>query len=166
MMLLMALRSSSYRTATGTAVITAFLLVLVFGSPVYVDWVNNHTSADNAGGYFLRELAWPAWAFDGDLPVRDLVAAALKSVLLIAFTAGFVGMMTGSQLSGARGSVSAGLVGWAAYIFAGAFAGLLTAFLATDPSLLTAFTWASGGAGYGLFVGWIVGLASLVARRP
>jgi hypothetical protein len=41
---------------------------------------------------------------------------------------------------------------------------LLAAFTQVDASLLGAFGWASLGAIYGLFVGWIVGLAALGAR--
>jgi hypothetical protein len=58
------------------------------------------------------------------------------------------------------------VIGWAAYIFAAAAAGLLAAFLIATASLLGAFSWASGGAVYGLFVGWLVGLATLAFRRP
>jgi hypothetical protein len=50
-------------------------------------------------------------------------------------------------------------------MFAGALAGLLAAFIQTGASVLGAFTWAAGGAVYGLFVGWIVGLATFGARR-
>ena len=64
------------------------------------------------------------------------------------------------MLVGARGFFA----GWGGYIFAAAVAGLLAAFIQTGASLLGAFTWAAGGAVYGLFVGWIVGLATLAAK--
>jgi len=79
------------RTATGTAVIAALILVLAFGNPAYVDW----------GGH----------------------------------------------------------------MFAGAVAGLIAAFIQVNADLLGAFTWASAGAVYALFVGWIIGLATFGARR-
>ena len=44
-------------------------------------------------------------------------------------------------------------------------AGLLTAFIRSDASLLGGFQAAGTGAIYGLFVGWIVGVATLGHRR-
>jgi hypothetical protein len=161
----MVLTASRYRTATGTGVLAAVVLVLAFGNPAYVDWVRANTNENTAGGWFLRLLAWPAWRFDSDEPVRDLLAADIKALLLIGLTALFLAAMVNSQLSRARGSVSQLLAGWSAYIFAAAVAGLLAAFIQTDPSLLTAFNAAGGGGIYGLFVGWIVGLAVLGGRR-
>lgn len=161
----MVLTSSRYSTATGTGTLTAVVLVLAFGNPAYVDWVRDNTNENTAGGWFLRLLAWPAWRFDSDEPVRDLIAADIKAILLIALTALFLAALTNSQLSRARGSISQLLAGWAAYIFAAALAGLLTAFIQTNPSLLSAFQAAGAGGIYGLFVGWIVGLAALGGRR-
>jgi hypothetical protein len=37
--------------------------------------------------------------------------------------------------------------------------------LQAGASLYGAFLWAAGGASYGLFVGWIIGLAVFGARR-
>jgi hypothetical protein len=161
----MVLTATRYRTATGTGVLAAVLLILAFGNPWYVDWVRDNTNENTAGGWFLRLLAWPAWRFDSDEPVRDLLAADIKALLLIGLTALFLSGMVNSQLSRARGSVSQLLAGWGAYIFAAAVAGLLAAFIQTEPSLLAAFNAAGGGGIYGLFVGWIVGLAVLGGRR-
>ena len=74
--------------------------------------------------------------------------------------------MAGAELSSAQGTIAALFTGWGAYIFAGALAGLLTAFISAQATLFTALQWAGGGAIYGLFVGWIIGLASMAARRP
>src|SRR4029450_6365208 len=123
----MALITSRYRTATGAATLVAFILVLVFGGPWYVNWVNNSTRADPAGGLFLRTLAWPAWSFDSKAQVREVFAADLKALLLILFTAVFVTLLAGAELSRARGTLAALVSGWGAYIFAGAFAGLSAA---------------------------------------
>jgi hypothetical protein len=157
----MAFSRRGYRTAASTGTLVAFILVLIFGSPWYVDWVN-----DANRGIFLETLAWPAWTFDDDLPIRDLIAANLKAILLVVFTFVFITLMAGSQLSRARGGVSALLVGWAAYIFAAALAALLTAFIAASAPANDAVLAATGGAAYGLIVGWIVGLASMAGRRP
>ncbi|GAA2630947.1 hypothetical protein GCM10010399_73710 [Dactylosporangium fulvum] len=152
----MAVTRSRYRTATGAGTLVAFLLVLIFGSPWYVDWVQSGNR-----GLFLETLAWPAWSFDTDASVRDLLAADLKAILVVVFTALFI-----TQLASARGTVSAILTGWAAYLFAAALAALVTAFILANASVASAVVAATGGAGYGLIVGWIVGLASMAARRP
>lgn len=148
------------RTATGTAVIASLILVLAFGNPAYVSWSKDHAS-NGAWGYFLRQLAWPEWSFNSDQSIRTLLANDIKAILLIVFTGLFVSLMTGAQ----RGTGSQFFAGWGSYIFAGAFAGLIAAFIQANASLVGAFNWAATGAVYGLFVGWIVGLATFGARR-
>jgi hypothetical protein len=150
-----------YRTAASVGAFVAFILVLIFGSPWYRDWVD-----DANRGIFLETLAWPAWWIDDDVPLRDLLAASLKAILLVVFTFGFITLMAGSQLSRARGGVSSFLVGWAAYIFAAALAAFITAFIISDPGPGGAVIVATGGSTYGLIVGWIIGLASMAGRRP
>lgn len=157
----MAFSRRGYRTAASVGAFVAFILVLIFGSPWYADWVDSGNR-----GIFLEWLAWPRWIIDDDIPARDLLAADLKAILVIVFTFGFLTLMVGSQLSSARGGVAAFLIGWAAYIFAAALAALVTAFILTDPGPGGAVTQAANGATYGLIVGWIVGLASMAGRRP
>ena len=157
----MAFSGSRYRTATGQATLVAFLLVLIFGSPWYVRWVER-----GSRGIFLETLAWPRWAFNTDASFRALLVADLKAILLIVFTAMFVALMTGSQLSRSRGSVAAILVGWGAYIFAAALAAFITSLFLSNPSITSAVIAATGGAAYGLIVGWVVGIATMAARRP
>jgi hypothetical protein len=148
------------RTAAGTAIIAALILVLAFGNPAYVDWAKNHTGNDGFG-FFLRQLAWPEWSFSSDQSIRSLLANDLKAILVIVFTGLFATALAGSTV---RATVSQFLAGWGAYMFAGALAGLLAAFIQTGASVLGAFTWAAAGAVYGLFTGWIVGLATFGAR--
>lgn len=157
----MALRSSRYRTATGTGTFVAFLLVLIFGSPWYVHWADR-----NHPGLLLKTLAWPAWSFDTSRAVRDIFAADLKAILVVAFTALFITVMAGAELSRARGSLAAFLTGWAAFIFAAALAALLTAFILANSGIDPAVNAAADGARYGLIVGWIVGIAAMAGRRP
>jgi hypothetical protein len=157
---------SRSRTASGVGTLAAFLLVLIFGSPIFVDWVNNHTRPDTAGGLFLRTLAWPAWSFDSHTAVRDLLAQDLKAILLIVFVALFLTVLAGAELARARGTLADFVSGWSAVIFAAALAGFVTAFLSVHTGLYTALLWALGGAGYGLITGWIIGLAQNGARRP
>ncbi|HCT77501.1 MAG TPA: hypothetical protein DGG94_21370 [Micromonosporaceae bacterium] len=150
---------SRYRTVPGAATLVALILVLAFGSPAYVRWVQSNTDENSAGGWFMRLLAWPAWRFDDDESVQNLIADDIKAILVVAFT--FLMMQVA-----ATGTVGGRLLaGWAAYIFAAALAGLLAAFVQIGPTLLTAFQNAGGGAIYGLFVGWIVGAAALGGYR-
>ncbi|MCP2322438.1 hypothetical protein HDA40_000945 [Hamadaea flava] len=150
-----------YRTATGAGVLTALVLVLVFGSPMYRNWAADHANPNTAGGWFLRLLGWPAWRFDSNDTFGNVLADDLKAILLIVLTGVFLMLSTGQQLARARGTLSQFFAGWSAYIFAAALAALLTAFIRSDPSLLAAFQSAGNGALYGLFVGWIIGIATL-----
>ncbi len=162
----MVLTRSRRRTATGVGTLVAFLLVLVFGSPIFVDWVNNNTRADTAGGLFLRTLAWPAWSFDSHIAVRDLLAQDLKAILFVVFVALFLTLLAGAELSRARGTLADFVSGWSAVIFAAALAGFITAFFSVNAGMFAALGWALAGAGYGLITGWIVGLAQMGTRRP
>jgi hypothetical protein len=148
------------RTATGTAVIASLILVLAFGNPAYVSWSKDHAS-NGAWGYFLRQLAWPEWSFNSDQSIRTLLANDIKAILLIVFTGLLVSLMTGAQ----RGTAGQFFDGWGSYVFAGALGGLIAAFVQANATLLGAFNWAAGGAVYGLFTGWILGLASFGAKR-
>jgi hypothetical protein len=156
---------SRYKTATGAGTLAALLLVLIFGSPWYADWARDNTNPATAGGWFLRLLAWPAWRFDSDESIQDLIATNLRAILVVVFTALFLYMLPGSQLARARGTLSQFFAGWASYVFAGALAALVTTLIRSNPSLLGAFQSAGTGATYGLFVGWIIGLAALGGWR-
>ena len=89
----------------------------------------------------------------------------LRAILLVLLTLLFLYLLPGSQLARARGTISQFFAGWSAYVFAGGFAALLTTLFLANPSLLGAFRSAGEGATYGLFVGWIIGLATLGGRR-
>jgi hypothetical protein len=154
-----------YKTAPGAGTVAALILVLVFGSPWYRDWVNDNTDPETAGGWWLRLLAWPAWRIDSDDSLREIIVQDLRAILVVVLTLLFLYLLPGSQLARARGTVSQFFAGWAAYVFAGAFAALLTTLFLANPSLLGAFRSAGDGATYGLFVGWIIGLATLGGRR-
>lgn len=156
---------SRYRTAPGAGTLAALLLVLIGGSPMYVNWVTSSTDPNTAGGFFLRQFAWPAWSFSESETVENLLAADLKAILVVAFAFLFLVALPGSQLARARGGLSQLLAGWAAYIFAGAFAALVASWVLSNPSVLNALQLAGGGAMYGFFTGWIVGLAALGGRR-
>ncbi|MBB5872923.1 hypothetical protein F4553_006357 [Allocatelliglobosispora scoriae] len=157
--------TSRYRSAPTAGFLAALVLVLAFGNPAYVSWAQENADPQTAGGWFLRLLTWPAWRFSADDSVGNVFADDLKAILLVILTWVFLTLLPGSQLARARGTASQLLAGWGGFIFAGAFAGLLTAFIQTNPTLLAAFQAAGSGAIYGLFVGWIVGLAALGGYR-
>ncbi|GAA4679948.1 hypothetical protein [Phytohabitans rumicis] len=161
----MALTTTRNKTTTGAGTIAALVLVLVFGSPWYGDWAESNTDANTAGGWFLQLLAWPAWRFDSDMPVQDVIATNLRAILVILLTAAFLYALPGTQLARARGTLAQFFAGWSAYVFAGAFASLFAALIQSNPTLLGAFRAAGSGATYGLFVGWIIGLATLGGWR-
>ncbi|MDY7087173.1 MAG: hypothetical protein SYR96_18910 [Actinomycetota bacterium] len=154
-----------YKSAPGAGTLAALILVLVFGSPWYAEWAADNTNPDTAGGWWLRLLSWPRWSFDSSDSLRDIVVGDLKAILLVVLTLLFLYLLPGSQLARARGTISQFFAGWAAYIFAGGFAALLTTLFLANPSLLGAFQAAGNGAAYGLFVGWIVGFATLGGYR-
>lgn len=157
--------TNRYKTATGAGTLAALVLVLVFGSPWYVNWVQDNTNARTAGGWFLRLLAWPAWRFDSNDSLQNVFADDLKAILVVVFTAVFLYFLVGTQLARARGTLSQFFAAWGAYVFAGAFAALITTLVRSNPSLMGAFEAAGTGATYGLFVGWIIGLAALGGWR-
>jgi hypothetical protein len=149
------------RTATGAAVLAALILVIAFGNPAYTDWAKNHT-ANDAWGFFLKQLAWPTWSFSSDESVRTIVATDIKAILLVVLTGVFVSLMLDST---ATRSGRLFFSSWGAYLFAAAFAGLLAAFIQVDASLRGTFDWAAGGAIYGLFVGWVLATVVFALRR-
>jgi hypothetical protein len=152
------------RTATFLASVTALILVLAFGNGSYHSWVLQHASSSSAIDQFLQALAWPHWSFSGSESFRDLFAADLTAILVIALTWVFVLLVGRGPWSGVRGAIGHFLHGWAAFIFAAAFAGLIGSIFATGASPGRAVAAAAVGAGiYGLVVGWIVGLVTLAS---
>src|SRR3954468_388906 len=154
-----------YKTAPGAGTVAALILALVFGSSWYSDWVAKNTNPNTAGGWWLRLLTWPHWTFDSSDSLRTIIVTDLKAILLVVLTLVFLYLLPGSQLARARGTISQFFAGWAASIFASGFAALLATLFLANPSLLNAFHAAGSGASYGLFVGWIIGLATLGGRR-
>jgi len=156
---------SKTRTVTGVGVIATVALVLLFGNQAVAEWIHNHTTSANAWGWFLRMLAWPSWAFgptDGSSEaMRNLLANDLRALFLILFVALILGLAAKTIIGG----FGAFLLGWASLIFASALAAFITAFIIANPSLLGAFGQAAAGSAYGLFVGWIVGIATASAKK-
>jgi hypothetical protein len=156
---------SRTRTITGAGVLATAALVLLFGNQAVTEWIARHTRPDTVWGWFLRVLSWPAWALgprdNSTRAMRDLLAQDLRALFLIIFVAVVLGLAAKSVAGGAGGFI----LGWAALIFASALAAFLTAFVVSSPTILGALESASQGSRYGLFVGWIVGIATATARR-
>jgi hypothetical protein len=151
------------RTSTGAGVIAILLLVLFFGNQAYVDWAARHAQGANAWDLFLRTLAWPKWFFtSGSETSRNVIGFDLRALLLVVLVAAILGMV-GANVVGGGGAF---VLGWFAVIFGAAIAALITAFIMTDASLYNALSSAAAASTYGLFVGWIVGIAAAMTRRP
>ncbi len=148
------------RTATGAGVIATLILVLAFGNQAFTEWVTRHTNGNTVWGWFLRVLSWPAWAFgpsdDSSSATRDLLAQDLRALLLVVFVAALLGIAAKS-LTGGGGAF---LLGWAALVFASALAAFITTFITSHATLLGAFQTAAIASAYGLFAGWLVGVAT------
>jgi hypothetical protein len=141
------------RTVTGAGVIATAALVLIFGNQAYTEWAAKHANTGNAWGFLLHELAWPAWAWGGRSS-QTLLAMDLRAALVVAFVAAILGL---SAKSASGGSVF--ILGWASLIFASALAAFVTAFIFSNPTFVGALVAAGVASAYGLFVGWIVGIA-------
>jgi hypothetical protein len=157
---------SRTRTVTGAGVIATAALVLLFGNQAVTEWVARHTNPDSLWGWFMRKLTWPSWAFgprnDSTSAMRDLLAQDLRALLLVVFVAVLLGLVAKSISGGAGGFV----LGWATLVFASALAAFLTAFIISNPTFIGALDSAASGSTYGLFVGWIVGIATGTAKKP
>jgi hypothetical protein len=148
------------RTATGAGVIATLILVLAFGNQAFTEWVTRHTHDNTVWGWFLRVLSWPAWAVspsdDSSGATRDLLAQDLRALLLVVFVAALLGIAARS-LTGGGGAF---LLGWAALVFGSALAAFITTFITSHATLLGAFQTAAAASAYGLFAGWLVGIAT------
>jgi hypothetical protein len=153
----------SRKTVTGAGVIATAVLVLLFGNQAVTEWVSHHTNGNTVWGWFLRALSWPAWLLGPSDTVssRGVLALDLRALFLIVFVGAILGMVSKSIAAGAGGFV----LGWASLIFASALAAFLTAFILESPTFLQAVAAAAAGSAYGLFVGWIVGIATAGAKK-
>src|SRR4051794_36499078 len=152
------------RTATGAGVVATVILVLAFGNQAMTEWVQNHTRPSTVWGWFMRMLTWPSWGVtphdNSNAAARDLIARDVRALLRILFTA-LILAMAGKATGG---GFAAFILGWTSLIFGAALAAFMTLFITADPSLIGAFGAATQGAAYGLFVGWILGIAVVSAK--
>ncbi len=155
--------SFNARTSATLATITALILVIAFGNSSYDNWVNHHAQGHSVSDVFLQWLRWPHWEFTTKASIRDLIAADLRAIFVVVLTYIFVRLVGRGPWSGFRGAIGHFLHGWAAYIFAGAFAGLLATFFGSGASFAGSLGNAIAGGTYGLLVGWIVGLVTFAS---
>jgi hypothetical protein len=158
------------RTIPAAGGIATAVLILLFGNPPFVQWIRNPANVNPNGliGFLLNQLTWPEWEFaprDGSAEAtRDMLANDVRALLIIVFVFGILAMVAKGVGSGGVGFI----VGWVALILGAALAAFLTYFLKVDASLSgpnSALTALRDGGTYGLFVGWIVGIATATAKK-
>jgi hypothetical protein len=147
------------------AIVTAVLVVL-FGNPPFVEWIRNpsNVSGDGVVGFLLKQLIWPQWKFTpggagGDMAA--FVAYELRAILIIALVFGILATLAKGIGSGGVGF----LVGWVSVILAAGLASFITYFISNIGDSATALDALAAGGTYGLFIGWIVGIFTAVAKR-
>jgi hypothetical protein len=146
------------------AIVTA-VLVLLFGNPPFVDWIRDPSNVDPNSpiGFLLYQLTWPQWKFTPEGDTNAFIAYELRAVLII----GLVFAILASLAKGV-GSFGVGvLVGWVALILGAAVASFIVFFIrdiGSPPDGTSLNALATGGT-YGLFVGWIVGIFTGIAKR-
>jgi hypothetical protein len=147
------------------AIVTA-VLVLLFANPPFVDWIRDPKNVDHnsALGFVLDKLTWPAWYFTpggagGNM--TKFIAGELRAVLIIAMVFAILSML-------AKGIGSAGVgfvVGWVATILGAGIAAFIVYFIYNLGGNSSAVAAIADGGTYGLFVGWIVGIGTAIAKR-
>lgn len=139
------------------------VLVLLFGNPPFVAWIPNNVPNDGVVGFLLNQLTWPQWKFTPGADIGEFIAFELRAVLIIALVFGILSTLAKGVGSGGVGF----LVGWVSVILGAALAAFITYFISTVPSgnAPTALDAMAAGGTYGLFVGWIVGIATGIAKR-
>lgn len=144
------------------AIVTA-VLVLLFGNPPFVEWIRNPNNVDPDGpiGFLLGQLTWPQWKFTPSGDMGAFIAYELRAVLIIALVFGILASLAKGIGSGGVGF----LVGWVTVILAAAVASFITYFIANVGGNASALDALAAGGTYGLFVGWIVGIFTAVAKR-
>jgi hypothetical protein len=160
----MALFGSS-RTAVGAGVLASLFLVLAFGNQIFTEWVDRHTTVTTVWDWFLRTLSWPRWwttpRDDSGPAARELLANDLRALLLVLFVALVLSIAARSLVGGGGAFV----IGWAALVFGAALAAFTTEFITSQATMLRALGAGGVAAGYGLFVGWLVGIAVATGKK-
>lgn len=151
---------------------TAFLLVAGLGNQwVYNKLLDHIRVGDNSGWQLLARISFPHWVVDKSgkfegLPSKTMTGMLVGAVLLIVAVAIVI------AIAARRDGFSAVITGWFATIVGGAVYGIALVtiagsnFVSGRRSLDTFLTFTSEGAGFGLLVGWAVGIACALAAGP
>jgi hypothetical protein len=147
------------------AIVTA-VLVLLFANPPFVQWINNpaNVDPDSAHGFVLRWLTWPNWMFTPEGgTTANFIAHEARAILIIALVFVILQGLAKGVGSGAVGFV----VGWVALILGAALASFIAYFIGAGngSSFATSLSFFAAGGTYGLFVGWIVGIGTAIAKK-
>ncbi|MCW2915749.1 MAG: hypothetical protein JWN52_3817 [Actinomycetia bacterium] len=146
------------------------LIALVFGNQwLYQSLYENNVFSYRSGpGRLISWLSFPQWRIT---PVRAgyLVPADLSLIALLAALGLFI-LVAARSLEPRQGAVGAFVVGWWATMAAAGVAGLVRAVLQITLNDYPGFevwdlTFSAilAGAGFGLFFGWLPGLATVIA---
>jgi hypothetical protein len=159
---------SRTRTVTGAGVIATVALILIFGNQAVTEWVNRHYPNPNNESFFgwlMHQLTWPAWLISpsngSGAAARDLLSMDLRALFLVLFVALILSVVS-KAVSGGGAQF---FIGWAALVFASALAAFITSWIIANPALISSLYAAAAGSAYGLFVGWIVGIATGTAKK-
>lgn len=151
---------------------TILVLALLLGNQWVVEYIARHGGFGNARfGPLLQAVTFPAWRVS-PLRAETLLPADISTLLLLAL----VGLLVAPAvraLDPRRRGFAAVAAGWWATVVAGALAGLVRGVLfnalehipTASGDLTWRFVWSTlgGGAQFGLFCGWLTGLAVLIA---
>jgi hypothetical protein len=160
-------------TVSSAGVAVILLLVLVFGNEAFTEWVHKHHTRATAGDYLLNVLTYPNWEFFPDSKTdeawREWFSRDLRALLVIVFVAILLAAGSHSLLSRGTSGLGGFIFGWGATIIGAALAGFVAALVLIGIDngswLLRSLQAAAAGATYGLFYGWLVGAATIGARR-
>lgn len=150
----------SKREIHKNGLIAIAVLVIVFGMPPFYEWIPRNFGADDPVGFLLNQLTWPKYRFTPDGDWLGYIALLIRAALVI-FVTYFI---LATSKGGVKSKGVAFIVGWVAVILGAAAAAFISSFIGDNGVTfsqlanrgLAAF---QAGGSYGLFVGWIVGIA-------
>jgi hypothetical protein len=142
------------------AIVTA-VLVLLFGNPPFAEWIPKNVDSGSILGFVLSKLTWPNWWFTPNGNMTAFIAHELRAVLIIALVFAILSLLNKGIGSGAVGFV----VGWVSVILGAGLAAFITFFVSNITGAGSALEAFAEGGTFGLFIGWIVGIATAIAKR-